>query len=83
MPKGYALPKHAHSYDETILVLKGKVTIDFDGKSHTLASGGYTVIPAGTAFSLKAGGFGGTEFFASFNGPYDLKGPDAAAIDNH
>mgnify|MGYP001567429524 CR=1 FL=1 len=75
MPKGYSLPQHAHSHDETILVLKGKVTIDIAGKSQTIASGGYAVIPAGTAFSLKAGGFGGTEFLAAFNGPYDLKAP--------
>ncbi|MEK7388618.1 MAG: cupin domain-containing protein [Elusimicrobiota bacterium] len=73
MPKGYSLPTHTHSHDETILVLKGKVSLEFSGKSHTLGPGGYALIPAKTPFSIAAGGFGGAQFFASFNGPYDLK----------
>jgi quercetin dioxygenase-like cupin family protein len=79
MPNGYALPKHAHTHDETILVLKGKLIVDIGGKTETLSPNGYAVIPAGTVFSFKAGGFGGVEFFAAFNGPYDLKGPAAAS----
>lgn len=73
-PKGYGLPEHSHSADETILVLKGKLVIEFAGKSETLTSGGYAVFPAGTAFSLKAAGFGGADFLAAFNGPFDMKG---------
>ncbi|MEQ1920149.1 MAG: cupin domain-containing protein [Elusimicrobiota bacterium] len=73
-PKGYGLPEHSHSADETILVLKGKLVIEFAGKSETLTSGGYAVFPAGTVFSLKAAGFGGADFLAAFNGPFDMKG---------
>ena len=72
-PKGYGLPPHSHSADETILVLKGKLVIELAGKNETLAAGGYAVIPAGTTFSLKAAGFGGTDFLAAFNGPFDMK----------
>ena len=74
-PKGYGLPDHSHSADETILVLKGKLVIAFAGKSETLTAGGYAVFPAGTVFSLKAAGFGGADFLAAFNGPFDMKGP--------
>ena len=73
-PKGYGLPEHSHSADETILVLKGKLVIEFAGKSETLTPGGYAVFPAGTVFSLKAAGFGGADFLAAFNGPFDMKG---------
>lgn len=73
MPKGYALPKHAHTADETILVLKGKVTLKFADREETLGPGGYAVIPAATTFELKASGFGGASFLAAFNGPYDAK----------
>lgn len=76
MPKGYALPKHSHTHDETILVLKGKVTLDFGGRKTTLGPGGYAVIPARTIFSLQAGGFGGADFLAAFAGPYDFIGPE-------
>ena len=76
LPRGYSLPAHAHSADETILVLKGKLILEFAGKRETLTSGGYAVIPSGTSFKLKAAGFGGTDFLAAFNGPFDMKGPD-------
>jgi quercetin dioxygenase-like cupin family protein len=73
-PKGYSLPAHSHSADETILVLKGKLVLEIAGKTETLAAGGYAVLPAGTSFSIKTAGFGGAEFFAAFNGPFDMKG---------
>ena len=72
-PKGYGLPEHSHTADETILVLKGKLVIEFAGKSETLTTGGYAVFPAGTVFSLKAASFGGADFLAAFNGPFDMK----------
>ena len=78
MPKGYSLPKHAHTHDETILVLKGKLILDIGGETETISPNGYVVIPAGTLFSFKTAGFGGVEFLATFNGPYDRKGPDIA-----
>lgn len=74
MPKGYSLPKHSHAHDETILVLRGKVILDFGTKTETIAAGGYAVIPAGTEFALKVGGFGGADFFCAFAGPFDMKG---------
>ena len=79
MPKGYTLPRHAHTADETMLVLKGKLVLEFEGREETLAQGGYAVIPAGTSFALKTVGFGGATFLAAFNGPYDAKGSVPAA----
>jgi quercetin dioxygenase-like cupin family protein len=75
-PKGYGLPPHSHSADETILVLKGKLLIDVGGRKETLSSGAYAVLPAGTIFSLKAAGFGGADFLCAFNGPFDMKAAD-------
>lgn len=74
MPKGYALPKHAHTASETILVYKGKLVLDVAGRTETLGPGGYATLPAGTEFALKAAGFGGAEFLAAFDGPFDMKG---------
>lgn len=73
MPRGYELPLHRHSYDETIFVLKGKVVLGFGGAVKTVASGGYAVVPAGTDFTMKIEGFGGAQFIAAFNGPFDAK----------
>jgi len=72
-PKGYSLPPHSHSTDETILVLKGKIVLEVGGKSETLTAGGYAMLPAGTVFTLRVAGFGGAEFLAAFNGPFDMK----------
>ena len=73
MPKGYALPAHRHTYDETMYVLKGRIVLGFGAQTQTVAAGGYAVIPAGTVFTMKIEGFGGAQFIAAFNGPFDAK----------
>jgi quercetin dioxygenase-like cupin family protein len=73
MPKGYSLPAHRHTYDETMYVLKGKLVLGFGDRTQTVAAGGYAVVPAGTAFTMKVEGFGGAQFIAAFNGPFDAK----------
>lgn len=71
--KGYTLPLHQHSHDETIIVLKGKLAITMDGKTATLGSGAYAVIPAGTPHLLRVEGWSGCELIVSFSGPMDFK----------
>lgn len=78
-PRGYELTPHYHTADETILMLKGKLVIGIADRSETLTAGGYAVIPGGTTFTLKAAGFGGAEFLAAFNGPFDMKDASPAA----
>lgn len=73
VPKSYFIPPHSHSRNETMLVIKGKLTLDFGATRSTLKAGDYALIPAGTAFSLKSEGWGQTEFFIAFDGPYDSK----------
>ncbi|MEW5884705.1 MAG: cupin domain-containing protein [Armatimonadota bacterium] len=73
VPKGYFIPPHSHTRNETMLVIKGKLTLDFGATRSTLKAGDYALLPAGTAFSLKAEGWGQTEFFIAFDGPYDSK----------
>ena len=71
-PSGYSLPEHAHSHDETILVLKGKLLIALNGKESAVERGGYAVIPASSPHSLKAKGK--VEMLVSLAGPFDIKG---------
>lgn len=73
MPKGYALPSHRHTCDEVIFVVKGKVVLGIGPRTETVGAGGYAVIPAETAFTMKIEGFSGAQFLASFNGPFDVK----------
>lgn len=73
VPKGYSLPAHSHSHNETLLVLKGRLKLDFGRQASRLKAGEYALIPAGTRFSLKAEGWGETQFLIAFDGPYDSK----------
>lgn len=74
MPKGYSIPAHSHSTDETIVVLKGKVILGIGGTERTVGPGGTAVIPAGTVFTMRIDGFlGGAQFLAAFSGPFDVK----------
>ena len=72
--KGYVLPPHSHTHDETVLVVKGKLRVEMGGKTQTLGVGSYAVIPSGTEHSFKAQGWGGCEILVSLNGPFDVKG---------
>ena len=78
MPKGYVLPPHRHTYDETMYVLKGKLVLGLGAQTQTVSTGGYAVIPAGTVFTMKVEGFAGAQFIAAFNGPFDAKAPEPA-----
>jgi quercetin dioxygenase-like cupin family protein len=78
MPKGYSLPPHSHSYDETIYVTKGKLVLGFGAQARTVGPGGYAMVPAGTVFTMRVEGFGGAQFIAAFNGPFDAKPAEPA-----
>jgi quercetin dioxygenase-like cupin family protein len=77
MPRGYSLPAHRHTYDETMYVIKGKLVLGFGARTQTVSAGGYAVIPAGTVFTMKVEGFSGAQFIAAFNGPFDAKPAEA------
>lgn len=72
-PSGYAVPEHAHSCAETLVVLKGRLEASSRGAVRTLTAGDYAVFPAGTPHSLKTKGWGKTVFLAATDGPYDFK----------
>lgn len=72
--KGFILPAHSHTNDETIIVVKGKLGVEMNGREKTLVPGAYAVIPAGTIHSLRTKGWGGCEFMFSLSGPFDILG---------
>lgn len=72
-PSGYAVGDHTHSCAETFVVLRGRLDVTAGGSTRTLGAGDYAVLPAGTAHSLKAKGWGKTVFVTTTDGPYDLK----------
>ena len=71
-PKDYVLASHSHTHDETIVVIKGKLAVEVEGKSAVLKPGSYVAIPAETVHALKSKG--ACEMLVSLNGPFDAKG---------
>lgn len=72
--KGYALPEHTHSSDETIVVLSGKLELETGGSRRVLGPGSFAVLPAGTPHTLRAAGWGRCQMLVSFSGAPDFKG---------
>ncbi|HVA65468.1 MAG TPA: cupin domain-containing protein [Elusimicrobiota bacterium] len=73
-PSGYKIPKHYHSYTETVFIVSGKMRLTVDGKTHMLTRGSYAVIPAKTPLAMATAGWGSCEFVSSFDGPFDVEG---------
>lgn len=46
-PPGAAIPEHFHNCDESVLVLRGSAVAHVDGRTHSVAFGETTFIPAG------------------------------------
>lgn len=72
-PAGFAVPAHAHSCAETLVVLKGRLEVSAGGSVRTLKPGDYAVLPAGTPHGIKTKGWGRAVFTATTDGAYDLK----------
>jgi quercetin dioxygenase-like cupin family protein len=72
-PSGYAVPEHAHSCAETLIVLKGRLEVSSRGTVRVLSAGDYAAFPAGVPHSLKTKGWGKAVFVAATDGAYDLK----------
>lgn len=72
-PSGYQLPRHSHSHNEVIVVIKGKLEVESAEGRSTIGPGGYAYLPAGLAHSMRAKGWGSCVFSVSLDGPFDVK----------
>lgn len=73
-PSGYELPAHAHSHDEVIVVVKGKLEIEAQGAKKTVGEGGYAFLPAGVPHVLRVRSWGKCTFTVSLSGAFDISG---------
>ncbi|MBI5208872.1 MAG: cupin domain-containing protein [Elusimicrobia bacterium] len=70
----YDFATHHHSYDETIVVVKGKLIFESAAGKTALGPGSYVRIPAKEPHALRTGKFGGCEIMVSMKGPFDALG---------
>lgn len=70
---GYALPEHAHEFDETLVVLRGKVWLRCADFTKVLSAGDYVALPLGTRHEFKAQGRKELVMLLTTHGPFSLQ----------
>jgi len=70
VPAGTVLAAHTHTNDSHVVMVKGTVTLDIDGKKTVLPAGSYTLIPGGVPHSATCG-TSLCEYFEHMNGAFD------------
>jgi quercetin dioxygenase-like cupin family protein len=72
-PKGFHVPRHSHSANETLTVLSGTFTVKHDGSDEKVAlnPGSYSYMPAKMVHEAWAGEEGAT-FFVTVDSAWDL-----------
>jgi quercetin dioxygenase-like cupin family protein len=69
LPAGTVLAAHTHSQDSHVVIVKGTLTLDIDGKKTALAPGSYTMIPGGVPHSASCAAV--CEYFEHMDGAFD------------
>ena len=68
---GTAIPAHTHTRDSHVVVVKGTVTLDIDGKKTPMGPGSYSMIPGGAPHSATCGAGAACEYFEHMDGAFD------------
>ena len=70
VPAGTVLAAHTHSNASHVVVVKGTVTLDIEGKKTALGSGSYTMIPGKVPHSATCGATA-CEYFEHMTAAFD------------
>ena len=71
VPGGTVLAAHTHKNDSHVVMVKGTVTLDIDGKKTPLGPGSYSMIPGGVPHSATCGAGAACEYFEHMDGAFD------------
>lgn len=71
IPAGATLAPHSHKHDSRVVIVKGSVTLEIEGKKNVLAAGSYTLIPGGTPHGAACGAAAACEYFEEMAGAFD------------
>ena len=73
IPAGGVVPRHWHTANEAVVVVKGTFRLaGADGKMTALMPGDYAYIPAKTIHEGTCGGKGGCLMYLSIDGAFDM-----------
>ena len=71
IPGGTALAAHTHKNDSHVVIIKGTVSLEIDGKKNALGAGSYTMIPGGVPHAAACGAGAACEYFEHMDGAFD------------
>lgn len=71
VPAGTVLAAHTHKNDSHVVIVKGNVTLEIDGKKTPLGPGSYSMIPGGVPHTATCGATARCEYFEHMDGAFD------------
>jgi quercetin dioxygenase-like cupin family protein len=71
IPAGTVVAAHTHTRDSHVVMVKGTVTLDIDGKKTPLGPGSYAMIPGGAPHTATCGAGAACEYFEEMAGAFD------------
>ena len=71
VPAGTVLAAHTHKNDSRVIMIKGTVGLELDGKTTDLGPGSYALIPGAAPHSATCRVGGACEYFEEMSGAFD------------
>jgi mannose-6-phosphate isomerase-like protein (cupin superfamily) len=68
---GTVLPLHTHKNDSRVLIIRGTVVLEIDGRMTALAPGSFAMIPGGLPHAATCQGKVPCEYFEEMSGAFD------------
>lgn len=71
VPAGTVIPAHTHTRDSHVVMVKGTISLDMEGKKTTLGPGSYVLIPGGVAHTPTCAAGAACQYFEEMAGAFD------------
>jgi hypothetical protein len=71
VPAGTVLAAHTHKLESRVIMIRGTINFEIDGKTTTLGPGSYGQIPGGAPHAATCSKAGPCEYFETMNGAFD------------
>jgi mannose-6-phosphate isomerase-like protein (cupin superfamily) len=73
VPGGTVLPLHTHKHESRLLIVKGTVEFEVEGKRTSLPPGSFAMVPAGLPHAAVCQGSVACEYFEQMSGAFDSR----------
>lgn len=72
VPAGAVLPLHSHTHDSRVVVVKGSIALEIQGKTSNMTPGSYSLIPGGMPHAATCTGKTACEYFEQMDAAFDF-----------